>query len=245
LTVNEGGVISEIFLSYQGEGLYVGRLQLFVRLAGCGLGCVYCDTVAARTPAGVFTSAGRTVPNPISAADLAGIVGELVAGVRGLHSISVTGGEPLEQPDFLASFLPRCRSLGMLLYLETNGLHPDAARIVFPLVDIISLDIKLPSLCGGGDLFALYEEVLPLTAAGELFCKIVVADGLDRDDFRRAVDLVARHDRRTPLVVQPATPVEGCGTIGPGLLDELYREAAARLVDVRIIPQCHRIIGIR
>ena len=47
--MNEVGFISEVFLSFQGEGIHVGRLQLFVRLAGCGLRCRYCDTVDART----------------------------------------------------------------------------------------------------------------------------------------------------------------------------------------------------
>ncbi len=243
--MNEVGFISEVFLSFQGEGIHVGRLQLFVRLAGCGLRCRYCDTVDARTRPASFTVADRTVSNPVAAGDLVEIARGLVEGVRGLHSISVTGGEPLEQPDFLTSFLPLCRTLGAPLYLETNGLHPDAARSIFPLVDIISLDIKLPSLCGGGDLPAVYEEIMPLTAGRELFCKIVVADGLDRGEFERAVDLVARHDGRTPIVIQPATPVEGCAAIGPGLLEELYGVAAARLEDVRIVPQCHRIIGMR
>ena len=37
--------VSEIFLSYQGEGPYVGSHQLFVRFYGCNLKCVFCDTV--------------------------------------------------------------------------------------------------------------------------------------------------------------------------------------------------------
>lgn len=239
------GFISELFLSFQGEGLHVGRLQLFVRLAGCGLGCMYCDSVPARTPPESFSASGGTVPNPVTAPELVDIVRKLLGDVRGLHSISVTGGEPLEQPEFLESFLLRCRSLGAPLYLETNGLHPDAARSVFPLADIISLDIKLPSLCGGGDLFAVYEEVLPLAARANAFCKIVVAEGMDRDEFGRAVDLVASRGEGMPLVIQPATPVEGCGAVEPRLLGALYGEAAACLRDVRVIPQCHRIIGVR
>jgi 7-carboxy-7-deazaguanine synthase len=219
--VKEEGFIYELFLSFQGEGLYVGRFQLFVRLA---------DT---------------TVENPVAARDLADFIGGLLDRATGLHSISVTGGEPLEQPGFLASFLPRCRSLGVPLYLETNGLHPGAARSVFPLVDIISLDITLPSLCGGGDLISVYEEVLPLAARADTFCKIVVAEGMDRDEFGRAVEVIERHDRGMPLVIQPATPVDGCATVAPDLLGALYSEAAGRLADVRIIPQCHPIVGIR
>jgi 7-carboxy-7-deazaguanine synthase len=243
--VKEEGFISELFLSFQGEGLYVGRFQLFVRLAGCGMGCRYCDSVPARTRPEAFSVADTTVKNPVTARDLVDFTRGLLEGAPGLHSISVTGGEPLEQPGFLASFLPRCRSLGVPLYLETNGLHPGAARSVFPLVDIISLDIKLPSLCGGGDLLSVYEGVLPLAPRADTFCKIVVAEGMDRDEFGRAVDLVARYDTGLPVVIQPATPVDGCGTVGPDLLGALYSEAAGLLADVRVIPQCHPIIGIR
>ena len=242
--MNEEGFISELFLSFQGEGPYVGRLQLFVRFAGCSLGCRYCDSVRARTRPGEFTAGGVTVPNPVTDRDLLTYAGGLLGGVVGLHSISVTGGEPLEQPKFLAAFLSRCRSLGTPLYLETNGLHPGAAESIFPLVDIISLDIKLPSLCGGGDLLDRYERILPIAAQADTFCKIVVAESMDRGEFDRAVDLISGHDPRTPLVIQPATPVDGCATTGPELLESLYSVAAGRLEDVRIIPQCHHIIGI-
>lgn len=242
--MNEEGFISEIFLSFQGEGLHVGRLQLFVRFAGCSLGCRYCDSVSAQTHPGEFTVQGVTVPNPVTVEDLLDYAVGILDGVKGLHSISVTGGEPLEQPRFLTALLSRCRSLGTPLYLETNGLHPDAAESVFPLVDIISLDIKLPSLCGGEDLFERYERVLPVTSGRDTFCKIVVVDDMDRDEFTRAVDLLADHDPRTPLVIQPVTPAGGCGRATPELLETLYREASGRLEDVRIIPQCHRIIGM-
>ena len=38
------GYISEVFRSVQGEGIYVGRSQVFVRFCGCSLACVYCDS---------------------------------------------------------------------------------------------------------------------------------------------------------------------------------------------------------
>jgi 7-carboxy-7-deazaguanine synthase len=243
--VKEKGFIYELFLSFQGEGLFVGRLQLFVRFAGCSLGCRYCDTVRARTPPEEFSAVDRTIPNPVEAGDLVDCICGFVEGARGLHSISVTGGEPLEQPRFLSSFLTRARSLGLPLYLETNGLHPEAAKSVFHLADIIALDIKLPSLCGGGYLLDRYEKILPLAPDADMFCKIVVAQGMERGEFDQAVDLVARHDRQMPLVIQPATPVDGCGTVGPDLLEKLYRAAAARLEEVRVIPQCHTIMGLR
>ena len=243
--MSEEGFISEVFLSLQGEGLYVGRLQLFVRLAGCSLGCRYCDSVQAQTRPDAFMVQDAAVPNPVSAGRLIDYAGGLLDGVSGLHAISVTGGEPLEQPRFLLAFLSRCPSLGLPVYLETNGLHPDAAERAFPLADIISLDIKLPSLCGGEDLFERYESVLPMTAGTETFCKIVVTGGVKREEFVRAVDLLAGHDPRIPLVIQPATPLGGCEPAGQELLLSFHGEASERLEDVRVIPQCHRIMGVR
>ena len=42
--VQSAGYVSEIFVSFQGEGLYAGRRQLFLRMGGCHLRCRYCDT---------------------------------------------------------------------------------------------------------------------------------------------------------------------------------------------------------
>ncbi|MBI2447469.1 MAG: 7-carboxy-7-deazaguanine synthase QueE, partial [Candidatus Omnitrophica bacterium] len=40
--------ISEIFSSIQGEGLYLGKRQIFVRFYGCNMRCAYCDTMPSR-----------------------------------------------------------------------------------------------------------------------------------------------------------------------------------------------------
>ena len=90
------GNLVEIFSSIQGEGVLVGRRQVFVRLAGCSFGCRYCDQPEARSPAAAARvekepGSGRFVemPNPVSPADAARCVQELW-GPAGLHhSISI------------------------------------------------------------------------------------------------------------------------------------------------------------
>ena len=191
--MKDEGFIHEVFFSFQGEGIHVGRLQLFIRFAGCSLGCRYCDSVPARTHPTEFSIEGGAVSNPVAAKDLFNRVRGLIEGVKGLHAISITGGEPLEQPAFLESLLRLRPSWGVPVYLETNGLHPDAAESIFPLVDIISLDIKLPSLCAEDDFLALYDKTLPAAAGRELFCKVVVADGMDRIEFGRARSIHRDH----------------------------------------------------
>jgi 7-carboxy-7-deazaguanine synthase len=242
------GYVAEVFRSIQGEGPHVGSLQIFVRFSGCSLRCVYCDTTHARERAPHCALKGmapaRTIPNPVDAGELAAYVRSLAEVSPGIHSLSVTGGEPLEQGDFLKVFCTEIRECGLPVYLETNGLFEEAARSVSPLVDIVSLDIKLPSLCGGRDLFAIYRRILPIFRERELFCKVVVAGGYDPAEFDEAVALVAAFDRRIPFIIQPATPTASSGGVGGESLLACCFKAAAYLDDVRVIPQCHRLLGL-
>ena len=245
--MEESGFVSEVFVSIQGEGLYVGLLQLFVRTAGCSLGCSYCDTPESqgRTKRCVIIETGRSLDNPVDTRVLADTVEQIIHRTHTIHSISLTGGEPLEQPGFLESFLELTRRFGKPHYLETNGLHPEALERILYLVDIVSLDIKLPSLCGGEDLFSVYERTLPLLRDRELFCKIVIGEGFDPAEFEQASEMLSDFDPDLPLVIQPATPRgDGEPMDGNTLLD-LYGRASARLRNVRIIPQCHRIMNVR
>jgi 7-carboxy-7-deazaguanine synthase len=281
----EPGYLSEIFCSIQGEGIYVGVTQIFLRLAGCSFCCGYCDTREAAVRPDEYVVYGieptkRTFPNPVSASVLSADIEKAVRSTPGLHSLSVTGGEPLEQPDFLEVFLPLFRRSGVPVYLETNGLHEIAAARIAPLVDIVSMDIKLPSLClpgagprepgmgdsGSGkvdisgdvddpcgsinssdDIFDIYSRVIPIFAQNEFFVKVVIDDSFDRGEFERAVALVARTDSSIPFVIQPMTS-PGSGRFRPPTSEKLMfaREiAAAELEDVKIIPQCHKLFGIR
>lgn len=244
----EKGYVAELFRSIQGEGPHVGVLQVFVRFSGCSLRCAYCDTprAQARTPACALASerSVRRVPNPVDADDLALLARTLVEESPGVHSLSVTGGEPLEQPDFLCAFLRSFRECALPVYLETNGLLEDSARRAAPLVDIVSMDIKLPALCGGGEHFSIYRRVLPLFGEKELFCKVVVAGGFDMEELAEAARVLAEFDRRTPFIIQPATATSGCGGVSGETLLACYFKAAEYLDDVRVIPQCHGLLGL-
>lgn len=236
-----------MFRSVQGEGIYTGVMQVFVRLSGCGFSCSYCDTEAAkervesctcRMPGGAIE-----LENPVSPEAAATLTLSLAA-MPGTHSISITGGEPLEQPEFLTDFLELVRRGGLPLYLETNGLDTAGLESILSLVDIISLDIKLPSLCGGDNVFPAYRETLKVAIEKALFCKIVIAGGTDKEEFKEAVTLIAELDSGIPLVIQPATPAGACIPPDPQLLLDLAAMAAPLLEDVRIIPQCHLMLGL-
>jgi 7-carboxy-7-deazaguanine synthase len=241
-----GGYVHEVFRSIQGEGPFAGVLQTFVRFSGCSARCSYCDSTDARgrVPECAVRGLGepRRLANPLAVADLVSVVRAL-SNAPGFHSMSVTGGEPLEQPAFLAELLGRSRSAGIPVYLETNGLHPEAARAVAGLLDYVSLDVKLPSLCAGVSLEG-YRRVLPLFEGALLFCKAVVAEGFSMAELVEAARIVGEYDRGTTFVIQPATPVTGCGTVSADALLACHAAAAAHLDDVRVIPQCHRLLGL-
>ena len=102
--------IKEIFTSIQGEGPVVGYKQLFIRFCGCNLACNYCDTDFGYNNAQSY-SAQKLADYIMSEFDLTKI-----------HSISLTGGEPLLYSDFLNEFIPLIKSKTQVkIYLETNG----------------------------------------------------------------------------------------------------------------------------
>ena len=82
------GFVSEVFVSIQGEGLYVGLLQLFVRTAGCSQRCSYCDTPGSRerTKRCEIIETGRSLDNPVDYRKLADVLGQII-GVQKIGSL--------------------------------------------------------------------------------------------------------------------------------------------------------------
>lgn len=241
--------IVEVFASAQGEGIYLGERQTFVRFAGCNLACRYCDTDAALAPRSfrVELNPGsdefETKPNPVSIADLLDVV-ERLTPYRGC--VSLTGGEPLLHAEFLLGFAPALKERGYRIYLETNGTICDGLSAILPYLDVIAMDIKLPSATGGEDLFDIHSHFLSIAKATDVFVKAVITGDTLESEMSRCADIVAAVDRGIPLIIQPVTPVEG-KAIAPSQQAILSFQAlcAETLRDVRIIPQCHRILGLR
>lgn len=242
------GWVHEIFRSVQGEGPHAGVLQVFIRFCGCAAACVYCDTDAARgrrRDCVCRTDTGEVLlENPVGADAATALAVSLAAGTPGLHSLAVTGGEPLDQPDFLVELLAAAGRCGIPRYLETNGLDPAAARRAEPLVEYVALDLKLPSLCGGVDTLAAGAESCRIFRRRGLFCKVVVTDAFEADEFERAVTIVAGVDTAIPFVIQPAAMNGRCAPPPPELLLECAMQAGRRLSAVRVMPQCHPLLGL-
>ncbi|MGO0122682.1 7-carboxy-7-deazaguanine synthase QueE [Desulfothermobacter acidiphilus] len=229
----------------QGEGPYVGARHLFVRLAGCNLSCRYCDTPRSiPSLCSVEVKAGRghriPVPNPLFPEEAALLVGNLWRQVQH-QAVALTGGEPLLYPDFLCEFLPLLRYLGCRLYLETNGTLPEALAAVLEWVDVVSMDLKLPSSTGLRPYWREHEAFLAQLKGQEVILKAVVCRRTSREEIEMAGTLAA--GVRALLVLQPVTtPRAELGLSGQELLR--MQEWALRLTeDVRLIPQVHKLCG--
>ena len=119
-------LIKEIFESIQGEGPYIGVNQLFIRFSSCNLHCEYCDTDF------------KTDLKEYNIEDLLCEINKY----ENIHSVSLTGGEPLIESDFLYELL---KNVNKKIYLETNGTLYENLKKVIDYIDIVSMDIKLPS----------------------------------------------------------------------------------------------------
>ncbi len=147
--------VTEIFHSLQGETSRVGHPTVFIRLTGCPLRCVYCDTEYA-------FHGGQTLP-----------ISAVLDQVRPhqAHYITVTGGEPLAQKNCL----PLLRVLsdeGYSVSLETSGAL-DLAAVDTRVSKIV--DIKTP---GSGESGRnLWDNLAHLTRHDEI--KFVISDEPD------------------------------------------------------------------
>ncbi len=245
--------VVEVFSSFQGEGALVGVRQVFCRLQGCNLDCIYCDTPAAREEQaycriekqpGTGEFANRS--NPVGASELAEAVLSLDVP-RGLHhSLAVTGGEPLLRAGFLRYLLPQVRVQGLRTYLETNGVLPEALEEVIDFFDYVSLDVKVPSALGGRDVFILAEQSLRSAARRKAFAKLVVTTTTTEAEVRRAAELTARVGAGIPFVLQPASPTAAAPHATPAAeqVFGFFATAKALLGDVRVIPQTHKELGL-
>lgn len=244
------GYVHEVFSGIQGEGLYVGERQIFVRLSGCNLACKYCDTPVSRSSSDVCRierTAGRRdfsdVRNPISAEALVKYI-VILAHPRGLHhSISITGGEPLVQSNFAACVCRLLKREGYTVFLETNGILSDALPQVLPYVDIVSMDIKLSSVTASPTLMHEHAAFLQLAQASSVYVKLILGSETDEDELMRAVEVVAASSTDIPVILQPVTERGGVFTPSPEQMLDWQAMCKSRLSSVRVIPQCHKLMG--
>jgi len=170
--------ITEIFLSLQGESSTVGLPTVFVRLTGCPLRCVYCDTTYA-----FKGGENRSID---------AIVDEVLS--YGVQHVTVTGGEPLAQRRCIKLLSDLCDK-GLNVSLETSGAI-DVADVDARVMKV--MDLKTPS--SGEMARNLMTNLEHLNAHDEV--KFVIGDQADYD---WSVEQLKTHaiDQRCKVLFSP------------------------------------------
>ena len=124
--------INSIYRATEGEGMFVGTPQVFVRLQGCSIGCLNCDSLDTWS----FTDENSCSPE--------GIFNQIQQLAPRLRRVSITGGDPLH-PKFENGLVELCRLLkmnGYFINIEASGSR--VSDKLFDLVDYVSFDVKTP-----------------------------------------------------------------------------------------------------
>ncbi len=231
-TSNFSPAVSEVFFSYQGEGIYAGIPQIFVRFEGCNLRCNYCDTPKALT---VKQNAKYFTAQALSEY-IFDIYEKYENNFFGFKpSVSFTGGEPLLYADFIKELITKYIKNKFSVYMETNGTLPEEIKKVYKYCDVVAMDIKFKSACRK-DLFKHHKEFLKV-CKNKAFIKTVITKDTKKEEFVKAVKLVSEISKKIKFVIQPSDFEEKINK----KVFEFYSVAADKLDDVRILPQLHKL----
>lgn len=240
-TASTRAKLSEIFTSIEGEGILFGTKTMFVRLAGCPLKCYWCDTPYALPLDSGSDYSINEVKNLI---------------LNNLHpntyKVNFTGGEPLVQHEAVIELAKFVRGKGIKTYLESACYDSSKFAKVLPYIDLVKIEFKLK------DSKVVDEKHYGSLLKNELDClrmavnngkttyiKVVVTNSSNLKEFKELVHevfRVAKPDEIAGFIIQPSYKID------EPTLDVLFGfyDAVYPLYDqVRVVPQLHKIIGVR
>ena len=205
--------ISEIFYSIEGEGIEIGRPEIFIRLAGCNLRCAWCDTKYALengTEMGIKLILQEVSKYPCK-------------------SVSITGGEPLLQKRELLELVRRLKDLNYWIQINTNGTIFDEE--IFDLVDLITMDCKCPSSGTKSDIEVLRKTQDLFNSKSQF--KFVISNEKDYLYAKNVVLTLLKGGVR--IVLQPEWNSKN-------FAEELVNLIKRDNLDVRVILQQQKVI---
>lgn len=165
--------IAETFSSINGEGTHAGQLAFFIRFTGCNLNCSYCDTKWANVPNAKYTEmTGEEILSEVKKS--------------GIKNVTVTGGEPLIQPNIIPLLEMLCGD-GHYVEIETNG-SADVSEVLKIKENrpALTMDYKLPS--SGMENYMRTENLFALEKKDTV--KFVSGS---RADLERALEIIREY----------------------------------------------------
>lgn len=193
--------VCETFCSIQGEGVLAGVPSFFIRLSGCNLRCVWCDTPQASRP---------EAPAQALAID---VLLEMIRQHSNVRDVVITGGEPL-----LCAGLPRLTervaAAGRRITLETNATLPPGSIVC----DLASLSPKLPGTQPDGRDAIVWESLDAWCSAYTCQIKFVVGSDRDVAAALSVIDRLAQPPPSERILLMPRAATESAqAAIAPWL----------------------------
>ena len=174
-----------MFLSIQGESTHAGRPCAFVRLTGCPMRCLWCDSE--------YTFTGGT---RLSFEEIFAQIKEF-----GCNLVEVTGGEPLAQKNVFPFITQLCNQ-GFEVLIETGGFVSTAK--IDSRAHII-LDVKCPA---SGEAERNHWANLEILRADKDEVKFVIADLEDWEFAKEVIEKYALENRAKEILISPVFGVE-------------------------------------
>lgn len=208
--------LAERFVSINGEGTRAGELAVFLRFPGCNLSCSYCDTAWVNEE-----------DCPVTYQSLHDIL-SYVEGTE-ISNVTITGGEPLLQPNIGELLRSLAEMKGLCVEIETNGSVP-LTPFLFDDSNHITMDYKLP---GSGMASRMCLDNLTLLRPEDTL-KFVCGD---IEDLHHASDVISTYDLigRVPIYFSPVF-----GTIDPKEMVQFMKKQ--HLNQVKLQLQMHKQI---
>ena len=217
--------VVEIFKSIQGEGTLIGSPMVFIRLWGCNMNCVWCDTRYSWAPE-FKEKTKRTVYTPESLTEF------LLETYSEITWFNFTGGEPTLWHEELLQTTNLLQSHSKKVSIQTNG--KDWKNDLFKKIDKVCMDIKCPQSGEKSDL----ESISRLRAQDEI--KLVLDS---TEDIEYAKEVIKNYHSNASIIIQPV--------MNPGQSLDNYYGKLRSLIDVfiplqtnriRILPQLHQLL---
>ncbi len=191
--------VCEVFTSIQGESTFAGLPCTFVRLSGCNLRCVYCDTRYSYEE-----GIDMKIADVLRRVDSAGV-----------HLVEITGGEPLLQGEDTISLIKKLMERNYQVLVETNGSM--SIKEIDKRATVI-LDIKTPD--SGMSHKMDFTNLENIKNSDEV--KFVICS---RDDYEWSKKIVARYrlEERCKVLFSPAFGMLPPRKLAAWILDDRLR----------------------